>query len=81
MVFLGVVVTPPCHPGLMTDQLALLPSASPAKSVAASPPERAPVAVAADASWELDEHTRAVGRLGLAAARQALRAASAGLAA
>ena len=31
--------------------------------------------------WRLDEHTRTVGRLGLAAARQALRAASARLAA
>jgi len=66
-----VVVTPPCHPGLMTDQLALLPS---------SPPVPAPVA-AADTSWELDEHTRTVGRHGLAAARLALRAASARLAA
>jgi hypothetical protein len=75
-----VVVTPPCHPGLMTDQLALLPSASPADSVPSRPPVQAPVA-AADFSWELDEHTRTVGRLGLAAARQALRAASARLAA
>jgi hypothetical protein len=33
------------------------------------------------ASWELDEHTRHVGRQGLAAARQALRQASARLAA
>ena len=57
----------------MTDQLALLPP---------SPPrDHAPVAVVADTSWELDEHTRTVGRLGLAAARQALRAASARLAA
>jgi hypothetical protein len=34
-----------------------------------------------DASWELDEHTRTIGRQGLAAARQALRQASARLAA
>ncbi|HEX2048833.1 MAG TPA: hypothetical protein VHF27_13795 [Acidimicrobiales bacterium] len=34
-----------------------------------------------DTSWELDEHTRHVGRQGLAAARQALREASARLAA
>jgi hypothetical protein len=57
----------------MTDQLALLPPSP--------PPDHAPVAVVADPSWELDEHTRTVGRLGLAAARQALRAASARLAA
>ena len=57
----------------MTDQLALLPS---------TPlPDQAPLALAPDTSWELDEHTRTIGRLGLAAARQALRAASARLAA
>lgn len=31
----------------------------------------------ADGSWEMDEHTRELGRQGLAAARQALRPASA----
>jgi hypothetical protein len=45
----------------MTNQLALLPDASRDREV----------------SWELDEHTREVGRQGLAAARQALRAATA----
>ena len=45
----------------MTNQLALLPDASRDD----------------EASWELDEHTREVGRQGLAAARQALREASA----
>ena len=53
----------------MNDQLALLPDASPA------------VDQVDDTSWELDEHTRHVGRQGLAAARQALRQASARLAA
>lgn len=45
----------------MTDQLALLPSASGDREV----------------SWELDEHTRRIGRQGLAAARQALQEAAA----
>ncbi len=49
----------------MNDQLALLPDASPA------------VDQVDDTSWELDEHTRHVGRQGLAAARQALREACA----
>ena len=49
----------------MTDQLALLPDASGHE----------------EASWELDEHTRQVGRQGLAAAREALREATARLAA
>ena len=49
----------------MTDQLALLPDASRDD----------------EASWELDEHTRQVGRQGLAAARQALQEARARLAA
>ena len=35
----------------------------------------------ADVSWQLDDHTREVGRRGLAAARQALRQASVRLAA
>ena len=49
----------------MNDQMALLPDA----------------AQDDDASWELDDHTRHVGRQGLAAARQALRQATARLAA
>ena len=53
----------------MNDQLALLPDASAAADQVA------------DTSWELDEHTRHIGRQGLAAARQALREASARLAA
>lgn len=53
----------------MNDQLALLPEA----------PDVSPADQ--EASWELDDHTRHVGRQGLAAARQALRQASAGLAA
>ena len=53
----------------MNDQLALLPDASPA------------VDRVDGTSWELDEHTRHVGRQGLAAARQALGQASARLAA
>lgn len=57
----------------MDNQLDLLPSSR--RSAAASPP--------ADnlAPWELDEHTRQIGRVGLAAARQALQQASARLAA
>lgn len=54
----------------MNDQLALLPDVSPAVD-----------RVVDDTSWELDEHTRHVGRQGLAAARQALSQASARLAA
>ena len=50
----------------MDNQLALLPD---------SPPEDD------DGSWVLDEHTRHIGRQGLAAAREALRHASARLAA
>lgn len=50
----------------MNDQLALLPHADDEDQ---------------EVSWELDEHTRDVGRQGLAAARQALRQASARLAA
>ena len=50
----------------MNDQLALLPDATEADD---------------EASWELDDHTRHVGRQGLAAARQALRQATARLAA
>ena len=49
----------------MNDQLAFLPDAS-------SDVDRVD-----DTSWELDEHTRHVGRQGLAAARQALRQAAA----
>ena len=49
----------------MTDQLALLPDARPDD----------------EAPWELDEHTRHVGRQGLAAAREALHKAGARLAA
>jgi len=49
----------------MNDQLALLPNA----------------ARDDDASWELDDHTRSVGKQGLAAARQALEQACAKLAA
>ena len=53
----------------MSDQLDLLPS-----------PPRAddtPRPSLTDASWEMDEHTRTVGLVGLAAARQALRDAAA----
>ena len=45
----------------MNDQLALLPDA----------------ARDDDASWELDDHTRHIGKQGLAAARQALEQARA----
>jgi hypothetical protein len=51
---------------MRNDQLALLPKASPEED---------------DISWELDDHTREVGRQGLAAARQALQQACARLAA
>lgn len=57
----------------MTDQLDLLPPAAPA--------ERPVAPLPADTSWELDEHTRIVGLVGLAAARQALREAGRRLAA
>ena len=50
----------------MNDQLALLPDRSPEDG---------------EVSWELDDHTRDVGRQGLAAARHALRQACARLAA
>jgi len=40
-----------------------------------------PNAVRDDASWDLDDHTRYVGKQGLAAARQALEEACAKLAA
>ncbi|HEX2046236.1 MAG TPA: hypothetical protein VHF27_00630 [Acidimicrobiales bacterium] len=49
----------------MNDQLALLPDTS------------ASADRVDDTSWELDEHTRHVGRQGIVAARQALRQASA----
>lgn len=55
------IVSPCCHPGTMNDQMALLPHA----------------ARDDDASWELDDHTRHVGKQGLAAARQALEQACA----
>ena len=54
-------VSPSCHPGFMDNQLALLPHVSEDE----------------EPSWELDDHTRHIGRQGLAAARQALRQASA----
>lgn len=57
----------------MNDQLDLLPSARPSGPTASRPAD--------DAPWVLDEHTRHVGRIGLAAARQALQQASARLAA
>jgi hypothetical protein len=57
----------------MNNQLDLLPS--PRRSDDGSSRARE------DTSWELDDHTRHVGRLGLAAARQALSQASARLAA
>jgi hypothetical protein len=53
----------------MNDQLAFLPET-------AATADRVD-----DHSWELDEHTRQIGRQGLAAARHALRQASARLAA
>ncbi len=60
----------------MHDQLALLPTATPAVPVAdPAAPGRQP------APWELDEHTRHVGKQGLAAARQALQQACAKIAA
>ncbi|HEX3621877.1 MAG TPA: hypothetical protein VHT97_06135 [Acidimicrobiales bacterium] len=57
----------------MDNQLDLLPSASRS--------EHAPARAGDDNTWELDDHTRHVGLLGLAAARQALRQASGRLAA
>ena len=63
------IVSPSCHPGTMNDQLAFLPDTS------------ATADRVDDDAWELDEHTRQIGRQGLAAARQALRQASARLAA
>jgi hypothetical protein len=57
----------------MNDQMALLPPG-------ARSDERRPRPFD-DGSWELDEHTREVGRQGLAAARQALGQASTRLAA
>ncbi len=60
------IVSPPWDHGIMNDQMALLPS--PTGDGAASPGRL---------SWELDEHTRHVGRQGLAAAREALQQAGA----
>lgn len=57
----------------MNDQLALLSPA--ARSDDGSAP------TAPGPAWQLDDHTRHVGRLGLAAARDALRQASGRLAA
>lgn len=57
----------------MNDQLALLtPAVRPAEPLCPPPcpPER-------PGSWELDDHTRHVGRQGIAAARLALRQGSA----
>ena len=56
---------PPGIMGTMNDQMALLPEA----------------AGDDEASWELDDHTRHIGKQGLAAARQALEQACARLAA
>ena len=61
-------VSPPCHPMDMTDQLALLPDTS---------GEHDGANRGLEPCWELDDHTRDVGRRGLAAARRALRQASA----
>ena len=57
----AVSVSPHCHPGTMNNQMALLPDA----------------ARDDDASWELDDHTRHIGKQGLAAARHALEQARA----
>lgn len=59
----------------MNDQLALLAPGPRADDTTDDP------SLVEDGSWELDDRTRHVGRLGLAAARQALRHASSGLAA
>jgi hypothetical protein len=56
----------------MNDQMALMPAASRSPRAGTNPEA---------VSWDLDDHTREVGRLGLAAARQALRQGSARLAA
>jgi hypothetical protein len=56
----GIHVTPPCHPGEV-EQLALL---DPAAGAAAAEHR--------EGSWQLDERTRAVGRVGLEQARRAL---------
>lgn len=69
----------------MTDQLALLPDATPRDAtprddaVSREPAGSREPAPSRQLSvpWELDDHTRHVGRQGLAAARQALRQASA----
>jgi hypothetical protein len=57
----------------MNDQMALLPDARRDDRPAGEdrPPRTGP------ASWELDDHTRHVGRQGLAAARAALQQACA----
>jgi len=57
----------------MDNQLDLLPSSRRSDDGVGPADNLAP--------WELDEHTRHVGRVGLAAARQALQQASARLAA
>lgn len=57
----------------MNDQLALLPDAAEDDRVCSAHPSPG----LGRASWELDDHTRHVGRQGLAAARQALRQACA----
>ena len=44
--------------------------------VETSDDNRSPTVSGPDAEWRLDEHTREVGRLGIAAARAALRAGS-----
>ena len=51
----------------MNDQMALLPNAARDDRASRDDP----------ASWELDDHTRHVGKQGLAAARQALLQAGA----
>jgi len=57
---------------LMNDQMALLPTAARKREGAPGRPARS-----AGPSWELDEHTRTVGKQGLAAARAALQQACA----
>jgi hypothetical protein len=54
------IVTPPCHPGYMNDQLPLLDDT----------PARRPD------GWRLDAKTREIGLRGVASAREALRASA-----
>jgi hypothetical protein len=53
-----------------------LVEAAPSEAVPAAPGATPATASGADAEWRLDEHTRTVGRMGIAAARARLKQAT-----